>query len=309
MAAVAISRKRKKPINKIRVLFLLFCVVPPILDWLVFYVFTNLDAFTMAFKDRHGIWSWDNFIKVWGEVSNPESTTRLAFRNTLLTFAIQLGMMPFNVMVSYFLYKKIPFHKFYRHVFFIPAILSGIVVTMVFKNMIGTESFIAQWVQQIEGLDYVPELLSDSRYANIVVLLHMVWLGFPGDLVIWGGTFSRIPTEVLESGEIDGVTWWQEFTKIVVPLVWPTFALSLVLKLNSVLAASGEVFLLTNGDFGTITIPAWMQLEMLNNSGDAYSSNVYNYMAAFGLVLTVVGTAIALTVRKITDKMFPDVDY
>ena len=159
------------------------------------------------------------------------------------------------------------------------------------------------------GLDYVPELLVDSRFANAVILINMIWLGFPGDLVIWGGTFARIPSEVLEAGQIDGVSWWQEFTKIIVPMVWPTVGLKMVLLICGIFSASGNVFLLTKGQYGTMTLNAWMYLQLYNSSGNAYTSNVYNYMSAVGLMLTVVSVAISLLARKFADRVFEEVEY
>jgi ABC-type sugar transport system permease subunit len=137
----------------------------------------------------------------------------------------------------------------------------------------------------------------------------MVWLQFPGDLIIWGGTFARIPEEVLESASIDGVTWWQEFTKIIVPLVWPTVALQMVLLFCGIFGASGQVFLLTGGQYGTMTLNAWMYITLYNNSGNMYTSNAYNYMSAVGLVITVIAVVLSLSIRKLTDKMFDQVEY
>ena len=301
--------KAKKPVNKIRVLFILFCVAFPVLNFLVFYVYVNLSSFGMAFTDRTGAFSLNNFVRVFCEFTSPDGTLRLALCNTLLTFAIQLIMYPFQVLVSFFIYKKIPFAGIYRILFFLPSILAGVVVSMVFTRMVGPTGFIAELVQKIGNLDYVPELLSDSRFANITVFAHMVWLSFPGDLVIWGGTFSRIPEEVLESGKIDGTTWWTEFTRIIVPMVWPTISLQMVLKFCGIFGASGAVFLLTGGEYGTVTLSVWQYLELLHNSGSAYNSNAYNYLSAAGMVLTVVAGGISLSVRKLADKFFDEMEF
>ena len=137
----------------------------------------------------------------------------------------------------------------------------------------------------------------------------MFWLGFPGDLIIWGGTFARIPPDVLESAKLDGVTWWQEFTKIIVPLVWPTVALKLVLTICGVFGASGQVYLLTGGNYETMTLSAWQYVTLRQGSGTYYTSNVYIYLSAVGIVMTVIAVAISLSVRKVTDKVFDDVDF
>lgn len=301
--------KKKKPTDKKLVLFILFCTVVPILHFAVFYVYTNLSAFTMAFTDKNGAISLDNFTRFFKEFSLPTSTIRIAFRNTFLTFGIGLLTFPLKVLVSYFIYKKIPGHKVFRILFFIPTIVFSVAVSMVFTRLVSVDGVIAQWIGEVLNLGYTPDLLGDSRFANITVLANLVWLSFPGDLIIWGGTFARIPEEVLESAKIDGASWWTEFTRITVPLVWPTVALQMVLTFSAIFSASGNVFLLTGGEYDTMTLNSWMYLELYNSSGNQYTSNVYNYLSAVGLMLTVVAVTISLLVRKYTDKVFDDVEF
>lgn len=302
-------RRGNKPINKRRLLFVICCCALPVINWLIFYVFANLSSFTMAFTNKDGVFSFDNFIRFWDELNNPVSEIRIAFKNTFLTFAVILVSFPFKVLVSYFIYKKVPFAGLYRILFFLPSIIFGVAWAMIFQKMIGVNGFIAKWVQDWLNLATPPELLADSRFANIVVILNMLWLGFPGDLIIWGGTFARIPTDVLESAQIDGVNWWKEFTMITVPMVWPTVALQMVLMFCGIFGASGNVFLLTKGQYGTMTLSAWMYLQLLNMSGNQYTSNAYNYMSAVGLVITVIAIVISLGIRKWTDKAFEEVEF
>lgn len=299
----------KKPVNKIRVLFILSCIVLPILNFLVFYVYVNLSSFTMAFTDRNGAFSLDNFVRLYKEITEPDSPLQIALKNTILTFGITLIMFPFQVLVSYFIYKKIPLAGAYRFLFFIPTVIFSVAISTIFSRMMAPNGAIAELIQKLLNLDYPPELLADSTYANIVVIAHLIWLSFPGDLIIWGGTFARIPQDVLEAGSIDGTSWWTEFTKITVPMVWPTVALQMVLKFCAIFGASGAVFLLTKGDYGTMTLSSWMYLQLYNQSGNVYTSNVYNYLSAVGLVMTVIAVAISLVVRKITDKFFNDVEF
>ncbi len=282
---MAVQTKKKKKMTKTRIAFILFACSFPVLNWLVFYVYANLSSFTMAFTNKDGILSLDNFLRFGQEFVNGASDIRIAIRNTFITFGILLVTYPFKVLVSYFIYKKVPGAKIYRVLFFLPTIIFSVAVSMIFKRMVGVQGPIAQWVQDFCNLEATPELLADSRFANIVVLLHMVWLQFPGDLVIWGGTFARIPEDVLESGRIDGVNWWGEFTKIIVPMVWPTVSLQMVLMFCGIFGASGAVFLLTGGGYGSMTISTWMYNQLLNMSGSQYTSNAYNYLSSVGLVL------------------------
>lgn len=300
----------RKPVNKTRVLFILSCVILPVLNFLVFYVYVNLSSFSMAFTDRNGAFSLDNFVRIFEELKEQDSPLQLGLKNTLLTFGITMVMYPFQVLVSYFIYKRIPLAGVYRFLFFIPTIIFSVAISMIFKQLILPEpGGIAEFVQGMLKLDYIPDLLSETAYANWVVLLHMIWLSFPGDMIIWGGTFARIPQDVLEAGKLDGTNWWTEFTRVIVPMVWPTVSLQMVLKFCGIFGASGAVFLLTKGDYGTMTLSSWMYLQLYNQTGNVGTSNVYNYLSAVGLLTTAIAIVISLIIRKITDKFFNEVEF
>ena len=306
---MAVSRNRRKKVSATRVLFICCGLFFPILYFVLFYIVPNGSAFFMGFQDKNGNWGMDNFKRLLQEIATTDSDLRLALRNTLITFAIGLVAYPFQVLVSYFIYKKIPFAGFYRIIFFLPSIIFSVAVATVFQQLVSPNGFLAEWIGKLAGLDYSPELLADSRFSNYTIWAHMLWLAFPGDLIIWGGTFARIPQDVLESGQIDGVNWFTEFTRIIVPMVWPTVALNMVLRFCGILGASGAVFLLTKGDYGTMTITAWLYLQMYNFSGNAYTSNIFNYMSAVGLVITVISVALATVIRRFTDKAFTEVEF
>jgi len=295
---------RRKKFN--RNLFVFSCIALPIFNFLLLYVYVNFSSIVMAFTNVRGELGFDNFVSFWKELNDADSLLRDAIPNTLITFAIGFVTFPFKVLVSYFIYKKVPFSGFYRIVFFLPTIIFSVALNFIFIYMIGPEGFIAQAVNGWTGLG--PDLLADSRTANLVIWGQMLWLGFPGDLIIWGGTFTRIPQDVLESAQIDGVNWWTEFTKIVVPMVWPTVSLQMVLLVCGLFGATGNVWLLTQGDYGTHTISSWMYSQLYSGSLSK-GSGVFNYMSAAGLSITVVAIILSTAVRKWTDKAFEEVEF
>lgn len=303
------QKGKQKSMNKTNVSFILFCTLVPVIGFLVFYIYPNYSAFAMAFTNSSGELSFDNFIRFYNEITSEGTPLHEALINTLIVFGIQVVTFPLKVLVSYFIYKKIPLANVYRILFFLPSIIFSVAVAFVFQRMVGVNGFIAEWVQNIMGLDYTPELLADSRFANYTIWLKMLWLGFPGDLIIWGGTFSRIPVDVLESARVDGVSWWTEFTKIIVPMVWPTVALQMVLMVCGIFGVTGGEWLLTSGEYGTRTFTSWIYDTMYRGSGGSYKSNMFNYLSAVGMVMTVISISLSLIVRNITDKVFDEVDF
>lgn len=304
--------KRKKPINVKRGIFIVSFIILPIINFLVFYVYVNADAFLMGFQEtRDGTtyFTLTHFTRFFREFTLATSQIREAFVNTLITFLIQQLMFPLGFLVSYFLYKKIPISGVFRIIFFLPTIISATVISSFYMQLVGVDGPTALLLQKICGLDYVPEILASERFANTFVLLQMFWLGFPGNMILWGGTLGRIPSSVLESAKLDGVGWVREAFSIIIPMVWPTFAMLWMLSVVGIFGATGNVFLLTKGEFGTMTLNCWMYLQVYNNQANAAMSNVYNYMSAVGLILTLVSVVLSFGIRKFTSKINEDVDY
>ena len=303
---------KKKAFNIKRAFFIIAFIILPVINFLVFYVYVNANSFIMGFQktvDGTTVFTLEHFDRFFKEFSSETSEIRLALINTLKTFLIVEIMFPIGFLVSYFLYKKIPLYNVFRIIFFLPTLIAGTVITSVYMQIIGVEGPIAELVKNIYNLDYVPTLIADERFANTFVFVQLIWLSFPGNMILWGGTLSRIPESVLESAKLDGVNWWQEAFRIIVPIVWPTFSLLFLLAFVGLFGSTGNVFLLTKGDYGTQTISNWMYLQVYNTTGSANMSNIYNYMSAVGLFLTAVTLVLSVLVRKITGRFNSEIEY
>ncbi len=299
-------------------LFYISFMAVPVIAFLIFYVYVNFDSFVMAFQSpKNGkleFIGFENFKWVFeklrtGDPYNPENDLRLAFLNTFKTFGVQLLMFPIGLFVSYFIYKKIWGYKAFRVIFYLPTIVSGVVVGFFYTTLMSSQSFVPGLLERMFKLDYeLANPLVDSSFANKMILLQMVWLSFPGSLVIWGGTFSRIPESVIESARMDGVNWVQEMFVIILPLVWPTFVLMITLQFAGVFGATGSVFLLTQGYYGTQTVSNWMYMKVYQCTNPYTTDTIYK-VSAMGLLLTVISCAIAFVVRKFLASKIEETTY
>lgn len=307
------TEKRKMTLS--RKLFLLSFVSIQIAHFLLFYVYVHLNSFLMGFQkilpSGETVFTFEHFVLLFDRLFDPASELRLAFKNTFLTFLIQFCMYPVGIMVSYFLYKKIKFSNLFRCLFFLPSVVSGVVFAFFYKQLCSLDGVLPMVLQSVCGLETAPDILA-SEYANTFIWLHMIWLGFPGAMIIWQGTFARIPDSVLEYGKIDGVGWVRELVQLIIPMVWPTFVLFMILQIAGVFSASGAVFLLTPDatTYGTQTVSYWMYIQVYGVAERGGSmNNGLNYLSAFGMVLTVVAFALTILVRKGLVRLVPEVDF
>lgn len=58
-----------------------------------------------------------------------------------------------------------------------------------------------------------------------------------------------------------------------------------------------------------MTFAAWQYLQLFEYSGSRFSSNIYNYLSAVGLVTTVIAIVISVTVRRFANKAFEEVEF
>lgn len=297
-------------------LFIISCITIPLISFLVFYVYVNFDSFLMAFqipssKYNTISWGFDNFVWVWERITKGSTSDadniQLAFRNTFITFGVQVLLFFIGLLVSYIIYKKILGYRAFRVLFYLPSIISSVVTSFFYIELMNYGGF-SDFIENLFHLSYeLKSPLSDSSFANMMVLLNFFWLGIPSNLILWGGAFSRIPTSVLESARIDGCGWVRELFQIIVPIIWPTFVMLVTTNLAGIFGATGSVFLLTEGKYGTQTVSNWLYMKVQLASSDM-DPMLYR-ASALGLVLTLISCAVALTTRYFLNRHVQEVEF
>ena len=121
----------------------------------------------------------------------------------------------------------------------------------------------------------------------------------------WNQRASRpnhdIPHEIIEAGKLDGTGFWQEIRYITLPLLGPLIGTQAVLNIISMLSASGNILLLTEGRYGTTTLNYWFYDQIV-------VSGNYNVPAAMGLLMTLFTLPFVIVGRRITGKI-EDIEY
>ena len=146
---MSVGKTKKRKIKQAEVIFILSAVLLPTVHWLVFYVYPNLASIQMAFLNSDGLWSLDNFKRFFDEFSMPTSALRIGLRNTLLTFGINLLMFVPQVLVSYFIYKKIPGAGIYRVLFFLPSIIFSVCTAMITWEVVQSQEIFSAAVSPL----------------------------------------------------------------------------------------------------------------------------------------------------------------
>ena len=304
------EKKKKSGMKRRETIFLICILALPVLNWLVFWLYVNLSSFVLAFQDNMGNWSLVNFTLFWDQLTSPYGETiGRGILNTLKYFSVNLLVIfPLTLLISYFIYKKLAGYAAFRVIFFLPAIISGIVLVSVYSNMISPSGPIGSLLEKM-GIT-VPEegFLNNPSTATPAILIYCVWTGFSTNMIIIGSAMSRIPVEVLESARLDGCTAFKELVYLILPLIWSSISTWIIFLFTGIFNAGGPILLFhPDGGFNTMTLSFWIYQQVYGGGTYGGTGN-YGLVSCTGLIFTCIGVPLILFIRWLIEKV-PTVEY
>jgi ABC-type sugar transport system permease subunit len=307
MAPEPRTPSHKPKARKGKTLFIVCILAIPILNWLVFWFWVNIQSILLAFQIEtvDGIsFGLTHFADFWEAIVKENGDLGLSMKNTALYFLSSAVItMPLSLLISYFLSKKILGYQVFRIVLYLPCILSPIILTSIYDQFLSPRGPLGVLCQNL-NLSYPlngPLKTPESMLPTFTIIIYTILTGYGGDMLIFSGAMSRIPTEIYESAKLDGCGPLREVVAIVVPLVWSTISTKIVLLLSGIFSASGPILLLVTGKYNTSTVSFWIY-NIVQKDGD------YGIVAAAGLCFTAVMIPLILGVRALMEKA-SDVEY
>ena len=307
---MAVEKSKKQNINvrkRQQTVFIIALLAVPIAYWLLTWIYINGSAIVMAFKDRFGEFTFENFTKVWDLmfISQTSKGLQNGFKNTVLTFIAQefIGV-PISLIVSYFIYKRLAGYKVFRVIFYLPHIISGVVYVFAFKQIVSPLGPINALCEQL-GINLPTEgLLFTVKTAMPTIIFYYLWISACGNILFYSA-MARVPPDLIEVGRLEGLSLFKEFLYVIMPLIWPIFSTTVILDLCGMLNAGGPVLLFGKDVINktvAYTLPYWFFAQVNDNGAAGIASGTYGLMSAVGLCLTAVSVPITLTIRHFLEK-------
>lgn len=306
--------KEKRKNKWKRGLFIASFITIPILHFLIFTFYVNVDTFVLSFQKYSGSTGKYVFVKLqnyeefFKSFSSPGSVLGKAVKNSILFFAVNdFVILPLAFVSAFFMYKKMPLSNVFRVIFFLPSIISAVVLTMLFSFMFDSTIGIVDPLLRAIGLErIIPELgwFGDSSTAMPAVLLYCVWAGVGSNIILISGAMSRIPVEMIEAGRLDGLGIFKEMWLITLPLIGSLMATLMMMGVPVIFTLFLQPMLLTNGgpDGATYTIGLYI-VNAIRTDGNLTMG------ATVGVICALVGTPLVVIIRKIVEKTFPAYEY
>lgn len=254
------------------ILILLMSEIPFILN--LFYAFTEWNGVA----DKATFIGYSNFIELFtddpGVINAGIFTLKFSIFNIVFTNVIGLFLA---VMLN----KGLNSNKVLRTIFFMPNVLSMLVIAFMFR-FIYTKGFDSLY--QITGLDFFNwSWLGDIKLAFYSVAAITVWQKMGYIMVIYIAGIQSIPNDVIEASIIDGSNSLQRFFKISLPLIMPSITVCLFLTISNALNVFDIPFALTNGGPGDVTTGAPMNIYK-----EAFLNNRFGYGTAKSIIYFVI---------------------
>ena len=297
------KRKRRGFFNQ-RTLFIVTILAVPVLNWLIFWLFVNVQTIALAFRDaRTDALTLKNFVTFWNDLTTPVgNSVGVALKNTLIYFATDMLIkLPLSLAIAYFIYKRIKGYKFFRIVFYLPAIISGVVMVTAYTKIIDPNGPLDSIIKLFGGKIPPYGLLGHKDTATAAIVGYYIWTGFTTNVLLFSGAMSRLPLEILESAKLEGCGPWKEITKIVFPLIWPTVTTVIIFTLTGIFNAGGPILLFGADQYETTTISYWI-FKQLYGDGIQGGTGNYNVVSCTGLCFTMVGVPIIMTIRWLLER-------
>jgi ABC-type sugar transport system permease subunit len=268
-------------------------VLPSVVIFSIFYIIPFIWVFQL------GLFEWDgisvnkvfvglgNFKEIFFQDVNWWHSMWNASYITLIALTFQ-NILAF--MLAWACDREIKMKNFYRVIFFIPPVLSEVVVGMAWRfiiNDIDGANIINRTLigMGLPGLAH--NWLSDPQTALTTVAIVHCWKGFGWGFLIFLAGLQTIPRELYEAARVDGASAWQSFRKITLPLMIPVMVLVAILTVLGTMQVFVLIVSLVGGEFaGHTSVPVLRILASMRGSSR------FGYACAqgitFGMVLIII---------------------
>lgn len=280
---------------------LLWLAAPSVASY-VFFTFGPLFAmFHIAFLDWKGIaskpgWAgWANFTRMFGDARLGNAIVNTAI-HLLSTLPV---MMVLSFMLGYFLSLKLPGHRIFRVIMFIPALISVSSLGMMFIAVLGPIGLLNGIFNAFGNPGTA--WLANSATAMPALILITIWSGTGFNAVLFAARLGAIDADIYAAADLDGANHWQKMWLVALPIAMDYFGVLTMLQfLWTLFGSAGLILILTEGGpgFATETI-SWLVYRF------GYSDSKVGYSQALGILLFVVGIAGLLVIRRVLRARHP----
>ena len=279
--------------------FILLCVAPAVILFTIFMVVPTFNVFRLSLYQRStfnpnevfiGLKNFQMLMKDTAFIRSMQNMLLLIVMVTIFTMGTAL------VFAGILTREKLKGQDFYRIVFYIPNILSVVVISGIFSAIYDIDRGLLNSILNIFGKEGI--LWKGEQHVIMSLVIAMVWQAIGYYMVMYMASMSAVPGSLYESAGLDGANRFQQFFQITIPLIWTNIRTTLTFFIISTInMAFLFVSAMTGGGPNNASNVALLYMYNQKNLGGGYG-----YAMAIGVVIFLVSFGLSALVNKVTER-------
>jgi multiple sugar transport system permease protein len=220
-----------------------------------------------------------------------------AVANTFVFLSIHLPLQIVTALaLALALNRPLALRSFWRAAFFLPVVISGAVVAILWSNLYATDVGLINGLLTRVGIQPVP-WLTDPNTAMPAIAVMVTWKNVGFYVIIYLAGLQYIPRSCKEAIEIEGATTWQRFRYLTLPLLLPQTILVVTLSTINGFQLFIEPYVMTGG--GPLRRTYSIVLYLYTN---AFAYQKMGYAATIGVALALIIGTVVFVQRRVIGK-------
>ena len=283
--------------SKERSRFIFLCVAPATILFFIFMVLPTLNVFRMSLFERGAYFPTETFVGLNNfKVLFQDAKFISAMQNTILLIAVVTIVTFFFALLfaGILTREKLKGQNFFRVIFYIPNILSVVVIAGIFSAVYKPENGMLNSVLSFFAGHEVMILWKDQQMVMISIIIAMVWQAIGYYMVMYMASMAAVPADLYESASLDGAGRTAQFFQITLPLIWTNIRTTLTFFIISTI---NMAFLFVKAMVAKGM--ADVGLSFMYSQKDA---GLYGYAMAAGVVIFLFSFLLSAMVNKVTER-------
>ncbi len=286
--------------NGKRTAFLWACVAPAVVLFVIFMVVPTFNVFRLSLFEKSayspvetfvGFENFETLLSSSAFIQSMQNTLLLIVMVTLFTMASAL------IFAGILTREKLKGQNFFRVVFYIPNILSVVVISGIFSAIYDVDKGLLNSVLNLFGADSV--LWKGEEHVVTSIVIAMVWQAIGYYMVMYMASMSAVPQSMYESSSLDGAGRVTQFFQITLPLIWTNIRTTLTFFIISTI---NMAFLFVNAMLGSSGGAAGAAKVTLVYMYDMKNAGLYGYSMAVGVAIFLISFALSALVNWVTKR-------
>ncbi len=267
------------------IFFLTFVAFPVLFSfWLMFHKWNIISPMEFA-----GLTNFERLVQ-----------DRMFFRSLWNTLVFLVIHIPLQIVVALFfaelLNRNIRFRGFFRAAYFLPVVVSGVVVTMLWQQLYGFDTGLFNRLLVSVGLPKIG-WINDPKIAMPSIAFMATWKNVGLYIILFLVGLQSVPLQQYEAADIEGATSWQKFWYITLPGINPTIFMVVVLSTIGGFSLFIEPYIMTGGGPLSSTLSAFLYIY---KQGFFYYH--MGYAATLGIVFALMVMVVIVIQRRFIEK-------